>query len=52
MVAGAADEIVKACAFAAKDKDAVAAEVELIVVGGAAFIETDDPDVLFFQFLQ
>jgi hypothetical protein len=52
VVAGAADEIVQAGAFPAEDEDAVAAEVELVVVGSAAFVEADDPDVLFFQFLQ
>ena len=52
MVAGAADEIVKARALTAKDENAVAGEVELVVVGCAAFIEADDPDVLFFQLLQ
>jgi hypothetical protein len=52
MVAGAADKIVEACAFASEDEDAVAAEVELVIVGRAAFVEADDPDVLFFQFLQ
>ena len=52
MVAGAADKIVEACAFASEDEDAVAAEIELVVVGGAAFVEANDPDVLFFEFLQ
>jgi hypothetical protein len=52
MVAGAADEIVEAGAFSAEDEDAVATEVELVVVGCAALIEADNPDVLFFQFLQ
>jgi len=32
MVAGAADKIVEACAFASEDEDAVAAEVELVIV--------------------
>ena len=52
MVAGAADEIVKARALTAKDENAIAGEVELVVFGCAAFIEADDPDVLFFQLLQ
>jgi hypothetical protein len=43
MVAGAADEIVEAGAFAAKDEDAVACEVELVVVGGSPLVEADDP---------
>jgi hypothetical protein len=53
VVAGFADEIVEACAFAAKDEDAVAGEVELVVVGQAALvlsrIQTDDPDVLALE---
>ena len=52
VVAGAADEIVEAGAFAAQDEDAVAGEVELVVVGGAALVEADDPDVLLLQFLE
>jgi hypothetical protein len=43
MVAGAADQIVESSAFASEDKDAVAGVVELVVVGVAAFVETDDP---------
>ncbi len=46
VVAGAADEIVQARALAAKDDDEIAGEVELVVVGFAAFVETDDPEVV------
>ena len=49
VVAGAADEIVEAGAFAAEDEDAVAGEVEAVVVGCAALVETDDPEVLPLQ---
>ena len=42
-VAGAADKIVETGAFAAENEDAVAGEIELVVVAGAAFVETDDP---------
>jgi hypothetical protein len=52
VVAGAADEIVEAGALAAEDEDAVASEVEVVVVGKAAFVETDDPDVLFFELFE
>jgi hypothetical protein len=52
MIAGAANEIVKAGALATKDEDAVAGEVELVVVGDASFVEADDPDVLLLQFLK
>ena len=49
MVAGAADEVVEAGAFATEDEDAVAGEVELVVVGLAALVETDDPDVALLE---
>lgn len=49
MVAGAAHEVVQPGAFAAEDEDAVAGKVELVVVACAAFIETDDPEILLFQ---
>ncbi len=49
MVAGAADEIVKACAFATENDDEIAGEIELVVVGRAAFIETDDPEIVALE---
>ena len=52
MIAGFADQVVQACAFASEDDDAVAGEVEPIVVGRAAFVESDDPDVLAFEVFQ
>jgi hypothetical protein len=52
VVTGAADEVVEARAFAAKDEDAVAGEVELVVVGRAALVETDDPEVLALEFFE
>ena len=52
VVAGAADEVVEARTLAAEDEDAVAGEVELVVVGGAALVETDDPDVLALEFFE
>ena len=52
MVAGAADQIVKARAFTSQDEDAVAGEVELVVVGVAAFIETDDPKIVTLKLLE
>ncbi len=45
MIAGAAYEVVEPCAFAAEDEDAVAGEVELVVIGSATLIETDDPEI-------
>jgi hypothetical protein len=52
VVAGAADEIVEARALAAEDEDAVSGEVELVVIGLAALVETDDPDVLTLEFFK
>jgi hypothetical protein len=49
VVAGAADERVEASAFAAEDDDEVAGEIEPVVVGGAAFVETDNPEVLALE---
>jgi len=47
-----ADQIVQPRAFAAKDENAVAAEVELVVVGCAAFVESNDPEIPALQFFQ
>jgi len=52
VVAGAADEIVEASALAAEDDDEVAGEVELIVVGRAAFVETDDPEIVALEIFE
>jgi hypothetical protein len=39
----------EARALASEDQDAVAGEVELVVIGVAALVEADDPDVLPLQ---
>jgi hypothetical protein len=52
MVAGLFDEIVEAGAFAAEDENAVGLEVEVGVVGGAALVEAEDPDVLLLHLLE
>jgi hypothetical protein len=52
MVAGAADQIVKTCAFAAEDDHQVAGKVELIVCGHSTFVEPDDPEVALLEFLE
>ncbi len=52
VIAGAADEIVQARALAAKDDDEIAGEVELVVIGFAAFVETDDPKVVLLEFFE
>ena len=49
MVAGAADEVVEACALAAEDENEVTGQVELVVVRGASFIETNDPEILTLE---
>jgi len=52
MVAGAADQVVEACALAPNHDDAVAGEIELIVVSLASLIETDDPEVLTLELFE
>jgi hypothetical protein len=56
VVTGATDEIVKAGTLATENDDAVASEVEAIVVGLAARvfagIETDDPEILPLELLK
>ncbi len=49
VVAGLADEVVEAFAFSAHDQAAVASEVELVIVHGAALVEADDPDVFALE---
>jgi hypothetical protein len=49
MIAGATDEIVKPGAFASENDDEIAGEIELIVSGGAAFVETDDPEIVALE---
>lgn len=46
MIAGAPDQIVKTFAFASEDEDAVAGEIELVVILLATFVEADDPEIL------
>ena len=52
MVTGAAHKIVEACAFAAEDHDEIAGEIELVVGGGAAFVETDDPEIAALELFE
>ncbi len=52
VVAGLLDQVVQAGAFAAEDEDAVGAEVEVGVVGGAALVEAEHPDVGLLHLLQ
>jgi hypothetical protein len=52
MVAGAAHEIVETGAFAAKDDDEIAGEIELVVWGGAAFVETNDPEIAALELFE
>ena len=52
VVAGAADQVVQPGALASQHQNAVAGKVELIVVGRAALVQADDPQVLALQLLQ
>jgi hypothetical protein len=52
VVAGAFDEVVEAGAFAAQDEADILAKVEVGVVGGATFVEADDPDVVLLHGLE
>ena len=52
MVAGAPDQVVQAVAFAAHHQHAVAGEVKVVIVRGAAFIETNDPEIVALEFFQ
>ena len=52
MIAGAAHQVVQSRTFAAEDKREVAAEIEQVVVGRTALIETDNPNILAFQLLK
>jgi hypothetical protein len=52
VIAGAADEVVEPCALAAEDEDAVAGEVELVVVGCAPLVESDNPEILALEIFE
>jgi hypothetical protein len=52
VIAGAADEIVKARALAAEDDNQVAGEVKPVVVDGAALVEAGDPEVAALEVLE
>jgi len=52
MVAGTADEIVEAGTLAAEDDNKIAGEIELVVGDGAAFVETDDPEVATLELFE
>jgi len=52
VIAGTADEIVQTSTFASEDEDAGPCEIELVVVGSAALVETDDPEIVLFELLE
>ena len=52
MVAGSADKFVQPRTFASKHKNAVASEIELVVLRGPTLVETDDPEILLFEFFE
>jgi hypothetical protein len=49
MVAGAAHQIVETCAFAPEHENDVAGEIETVVIGGAALVESDDPEIVALE---
>ena len=52
MIAGAADQIVQACAFASEDDYGIGREVEAVVILCAALVQPDTPDIAFAERLQ
>jgi hypothetical protein len=46
VVAGAADKIMETGSLAAEDENTVASEIEAVVVGLAALVEANDPQIL------
>jgi hypothetical protein len=52
VIAGAAYQIVQTGALAAEDQHQVAGQVELAVIGGAAFIEPANPEVVALQLFE
>jgi len=56
MIAGAANEIVEAGAFAAEDDDEIAGEIELVVSGRAALgnsrIQADNPEIATLELFE
>jgi len=52
MIAGAANEIMKARAFAAENKDEITGEVELVVVSFGTFVESGDPEIVPLEFFE
>jgi hypothetical protein len=52
VIAGAANEIVEAGPFPSQHENTIAGEVELVVVGRATFVETDDPQILPFELFE
>jgi hypothetical protein len=52
VVTGFFDKVVETGAFASEDENAVGFEVEVGVVGSAALVEADDPDVFLLELLE
>jgi hypothetical protein len=52
VVAGAADQIVQAGSLAAHHQNAVAGQVELVVVAASALVQADNPQILPLQLFQ
>ena len=45
VVAGAANQVVETRSLATEDKDAIASEVEVVVIGSTLLVEADDPEI-------
>lgn len=52
VVAGAADQVMKTGSFAAENEDAIASEIEAVVVGLAALVEADNPEIAAFEIFE
>jgi hypothetical protein len=52
MIAGSANEIVEPCALAAENDDEIAGEIELVIRGGATFVESDNPKVAALELFE
>jgi len=52
VVAGAADQIVESRALSSEHKNAVPGQVELVIVGRASLVETDNPQILALKLFE
>ena len=52
MVAGAAYEVVQSCSLTSKHNHRIGPEIVAVVIPCAAFVESDAPDIVFFEGLE